>query len=43
MNTAAFCDFLGFAGRNGPLMLFLGVLIALLATGLAEAARPLLA
>lgn len=33
---------LAFAGRNGPLMLFAGVLIGLVAPALAEAARPLL-
>ncbi|MFN3689035.1 hypothetical protein [Salinarimonas sp.] len=33
---------LAFAGRNGPLLLFGGVLIGLLAPPLAEAARPLL-
>ncbi len=35
-------DVLAFAGRNGPLMLFGGVLIGLVAPPLAEAARPLL-
>ena len=33
---------LSFAGRNGPLMLFAGVLIGLVAPPLADAARPLL-
>ena len=33
---------LTFAGRNGPVMLFAGVLIGLVAPPLAEAARPLL-
>jgi BASS family bile acid:Na+ symporter len=35
-------DILTFAGRNGPAMLFAGVLIGLIAPPLAEAARPLL-
>ena len=35
-------DILTFAGRNGPAMLFSGVLIGLIAPPLAEAARPLL-
>lgn len=35
-------DLLAFAGRNGPLMLFAGVLIGLVAPTFAEAARPLL-
>jgi predicted Na+-dependent transporter len=35
-------DGLAFAGRNGPLMLFAGVLIGLLAPSLADAARPFL-
>lgn len=35
-------DLLAFAGRNGPLMLFTGVLIGLIAPPLAEAARPML-
>ena len=35
-------DLLAFAGRNGPLILFLGVLIGLVAPTLADAARPLL-
>jgi predicted Na+-dependent transporter len=33
---------LAFAGRNGPLMLFVGALIGLVSPTLAEAARPLL-
>jgi predicted Na+-dependent transporter len=35
-------DMLAFAGRNGPMMLFVGVLIGLLEPRLAEAARPFL-
>ncbi len=35
-------ELLAFAGRNGPVLLFCGVLIGLVAPPLAEAARPLL-
>ena len=35
-------DLLAFAGRNGPLILFVGVMIGLVAPTLADAARPLL-
>src|SRR5258708_6630446 len=35
-------DLLAFAGRNGALILFVGVLIGLVAPTLADAARPLL-
>jgi ACR3 family arsenite transporter len=42
MTRAVFRDILAFAGRNGPLMLFAGVLIGLVAPPLADAARPLL-
>jgi predicted Na+-dependent transporter len=42
MNRPHFRNLLAFAGRNGPLMLFVGVLIGLVAPPLAEAARPLL-
>jgi len=42
MGTWSVRDILAFAGRNGPLLLFGGVLIGLLAPPLAEAARPLL-
>lgn len=42
MRRASLRDVLAFAGRNGPLMLFLGVLIGLVAPPLADATRPLL-
>lgn len=40
--TLSLRDILAFAGRNGPAMLFAGVLVGLVAPPLAEAARPLL-
>src|SRR4051812_9028023 len=40
--SAPFRDVLAFAGRNGPAMLFGGVLLGLVAPPLADAARPLL-
>ena len=42
MTRASFRGALAFAGRNGPLLLFAGVLIGLAAPPLADAARPLL-
>jgi predicted Na+-dependent transporter len=42
MTGEHFSNLLAFAGRNGPLMLFVGVLIGLVAPPLADAARPLL-
>jgi predicted Na+-dependent transporter len=42
MDTWSVREILAFAGRHGPLLLFGGVLIGLVAPPLAEAARPLL-
>jgi predicted Na+-dependent transporter len=42
MTGEHFSNLLTFAGRNGPLMLFVGVLIGLVAPPVADAARPLL-
>ncbi|MGF9764379.1 hypothetical protein AAII07_55710 [Microvirga sp. 0TCS3.31] len=42
MTHSLFRDVLAFAGRNGPLMLFAGVLTGLVAPSLADAARPFL-
>lgn len=42
MTGPSFRGVLAFAGRNGPLMLFAGVLVGLAAPPLADAARPLL-
>ncbi len=42
MNNPSLRNLLSLAGRNGPLMLFQGVLIGLVVPPLADAARPLL-